>query len=105
MRKEELELQKKQLEAQLQGNQLLQKAIEQGLPLLHQYFQTKLEKVESPKIRLGVIGFLVILLVMTLVSGGLVALGKLDSSSFTFFLGTMIGAAVTFLGELILPPS
>ena len=71
---------------------------------LRDYFEKKLKHIEGPKIRWSIIGFLGMLLLIVIGTGVLVFYGKLDSGSFTFLLGTLIGGSITFLGDLLLPP-
>jgi len=98
---ETIKLQQKQIELQTQNNRLLQQLIDKGLPIVDKYFNKKLEKVEGPKIRWSVIGFVAVLFVIIIGTGWLVYVGKLDPANFTFLLGTIIGASVTFLGDII----
>ena len=101
---EALKLQQKQMELQMQNNQILRQAIEKGLPILEKYFNKRLELVESPKIRWSILGFVGILFVVVIGSGFLVYAGKLESGNFTFLLGTLLGATITFLGDIVLAP-
>ncbi len=98
-----LRLQEKQLELQKQNKEILQKVVDKGLPILDKYIHTQLKTVDAPRVRWSIIGFLGILFIIILGSGFLVYSGKLDSGSFTFLLGTLIGASITFLGDTILP--
>ncbi len=100
---ERLKLQKAQIESQNQSTKLLQQALEKALPVVEKYFNAKLERVESPKVRWSIIGFIGILLMVLVMTSFLVYKGKLDSSNFTFLLGTLIGATISLLGDVILP--
>lgn len=102
LQKEMLKLQQKQVDLQIKNSEILKSAVEEGLPLAKEYFEKKMHHIEGPKIRWSIIGFLGILIIIVLGTGFLVYEGKLDSGSFTFLLGTLIGGAITFLGDLLL---
>lgn len=102
---ENLRLQQKQVELQTQNSKVLPELVDKVQPIAEKYLEylnKKLEKIEGPKIRWSIIGFVGLLLVIVLVSGVLVYANKLDSSSFTLVLGTMIGATLTLLGDIVL---
>ena len=102
---ETLKLQQKQIELQTQNNKVLQQLINKGLPIIEKYINAKLEKVEGPRVRWSIVGFIGVLFIVVVGSGFLVYTGKLESGNFTFLLGTLIGATITFLGDIILPQS
>lgn len=104
LQKKQLDLQSKQLDSQIASSKVMQQAVEQGLPLLKEYVETKVHKLESPKFKWSILIFGSILLICVIGSGVLVFFDKLDSGSFTFLLGTLIGGMITFLGDVILPP-
>lgn len=103
LKEEELKLQQKQLDLQMQNGQLFKDALEQGLPLLDKYLTAKINQVEGPKIRWSIISFASVLVLVVALSGFLVYDGKLDASNFTFLLGTLIGAVITLLGDILIP--
>ena len=84
-------------------NEVLTKAIEEGFPILRDYYNKKMTKLEGPKIRISLYGFIYLLAIIVIGSGLLVFYGKLEGSNFTFLLGILIGAMITFLGDLVLP--
>ncbi|MBI2444842.1 hypothetical protein HYV43_00455 [Candidatus Micrarchaeota archaeon] len=98
-----LELQETQLKLQLKSQENIQMLVEKGLPILEKYYQTKLERLETPKVQWTIIGFLVILILVTLGAGIMTYLGKLDQGNFTFLLGTLLGVSVTMLKEVVMP--
>lgn len=100
---EMLKVQQKQLELQQKNSEILMQVVSQGMPLLKEYCDSKMKHIEGPKIRWSIIGFLGILFLIVLVTGFLVYVGRLDGSNFTFLLGTLIGGAITFLGDMLLP--
>jgi len=98
---ETIKLQEKQIEIQTQNNKMIQQLIEKGLPIADKYFNKKLEKIEAPKIRWSILGFISILALVIVGTGYLVYVEKLDPANFTFLLGIIIGASVTFLGDIL----
>lgn len=103
LQKKQIDLQSKQLESQIASSKLFEKAVEQGFPLLKEYMEVKVQKIESPKFKWSILIFGGILLISVIGSGFLVFMDKLDSGSFTFLLGTLIGGMITFLGDIIMP--
>ena len=103
LQEKQLEIQAKQQELQIENSKILQKAVEQGLPLMRDYYQAKMQTVESPKFKWSILLFGTILFICVIGSGVLVFFEKLDSGSFTFLLGTLIGGIITFMGDLLLP--
>ena len=100
---ETLDFQQRQFELQVQNVQFFHETVSKILPIAEKYYTAKLTKVEAPKVRLSIIGFLLVLFVIVVVSGFLVYAGKMESSNFTFLLGTLVGGTITFLGDIILP--
>jgi len=100
---ETLKLQQKQLDLQMKNSEVMQKLITEGSPILREYLEKKMKHIEGPKIKWSIIGFLGILIIIVIGTGFLVFEGKVDASNFTFLLGTLIGGAITFLGDMILP--
>jgi len=100
---ETLKFQQRQLELQAQNAQFFHETVRKILPIAEKYYTTKLTKVEAPKVRWSIVGFLIVLCVVVVVSGILVYAGKMESSNFTFLLGTLVGGSITFLGDIILP--
>lgn len=100
---QQLKVQEKQFEAQITNAKMFDKAIEQGLPLLKDYLDNKMNKVETPKFKWTIGAFGAILLICVIGSGLLVFFDKMDSGSFTFLLGTLIGGIITFIGDVLLP--
>ena len=92
----EIELEKEKVS---QSTKIWEKALEEGFPLLKEYLNKKIEKLEVPKIRLSLIWFSIILFVVILITSFLVYAGKLEGSNLTFLLGIMVGAIITFLSS------
>ena len=103
LQEKQIEMQIKQHEAQIENSKVMQKAVDQGMPILKEYLHAKMQTVDSPKIRWSIILFGLILGLSVLGSGILVFFDKMDSGSFTFLLGTLIGGIITFMGDLLLP--
>lgn len=103
IQKETIKLQRQQLKQQQQRTILFQKLVDQGMPRLDKYLQAKLHLIDKPKTRWTIIGFLLILFVAVIGTGFLVYVGKMDDGNFTFLLGTLIGASITLLGDIVLP--
>ncbi len=95
---------KKNTDVDLEKQRLVvfEKAIDKGLPILERYLNSKLS-LEKPKFRWGLVAFITILSLMVLVTAFLVYNNKMDSGNFTFLLGTLIGATITMLGDIIIP--
>lgn len=100
---ETLDFQQRQFELQVQNVQFFHETVSKILPIAEKYYTAKLTKVEAPKVRWSIVGFLFVLCVVVIVSGILVYTGKMESSNFTFLLGTLVGGSITFLGDIILP--
>ena len=103
LQKESIELQKANLELQKENAKTMQNLFDKGVPLISDYMNKKLQKVETPKVRWPIIGFVIILTIIVVGSGLLVYLGKLDSDNFTLLLGTLIGASISLLRDIIVP--
>lgn len=103
LQEKQMELQAKQQDVQIENSKIIQKAVDQGLPLMKEYYHAKMKHVESPKFKWSMILFGTILFICVVGSGVLVFFDKLDSGSFTFLLGTLIGGIITFMGDLLLP--
>ena len=103
IKEEQIKFQQKQLETQSQNIQFIQKAIEQGASLLQKYLDAKIKNVEAPKIKWSIIAFVGVLVLVIIICGFLVYENKLDPSNFTFLLGTLIGAVITLLGDVLIP--
>ncbi len=103
LRIQELKVKEKELEVQKSQNEMIQHALDKVIPIADKYFNNKLTAVEGPKIRWSIIGFVLLLFVIVIITGILVYNGKLDGGNFTFMLGTLIGSAITLLGDIILP--
>ena len=102
LQEKQLELQTKRQDAQIENSKVIQSAVDQGLPLMKEYYHAKMRTVEAPKFRWSIILFGTILFVCVVGSGVLVFFDKLDSGSFTFLLGTLTGGIITFMGDLLL---
>ena len=103
LQEKQIELQSKQQEAQIENSKVIQKAVDQGLPLMKEYYHAKMKTVDSPKFKWSILLIGTILFVCVVGSGILVFFNKMDSGSFTFLLGTLIGGIITFMGDLLLP--
>lgn len=82
--------------------ELWTKIVDKGIPLLEKYIESK-NNLEKPKFKWGILAFIFILSLMVLVTAFLVYAGKVDGSNFTFLLGTLIGATIAILGDILLP--
>jgi hypothetical protein len=103
LQEKQLDLQAQQQAAQIENAKVLQTAVEQGMPLLKDYLHAKMKNVDSPKFKWSIVLFGAVLLVCVIGSGFLVFFDKMESGSFTFLLGTLIGGIITFMGDLLLP--
>lgn len=77
-------------QAELKKLELFEKVIEQ-IPGYLRYFDDKRSKHETPITKLTIKSFIWIVLIIVVLSGVLVFYKFLDSSSFTFIIGTLIG--------------
>lgn len=77
--------------------------IDKGFPLYERYLNTKIEHLEKPKFRWSLIAFVLILTIVVLVTAFLVYHDKVDGANFTFLLGTLVGATITLIGDLLIP--
>jgi hypothetical protein len=64
--------------------------IKDKLPTLLKYFEDQRIKHTTPVTKLTISSFLVIIAIILVASGVLVYIGKLDSSAFTFIIGTTL---------------
>ena len=99
---------KKQIQkpAQFNKHQLkfFQDLMEKGFPILERYLNAKMQHLEKPRFRWSLMAFVTILSIVILVTAFLVYHEKVDGSNFTFLLGTLVGATITLLGDLLIPP-
>lgn len=100
-KKENSEIYNKELELQLRNSEMFQKIIEKGMPILEKYLDSQITKVDAPKIKYSIFGLIMVLFGTLCLTGFLLYKGKLDSGSFTFLLGTILGASITFFGNLV----
>ncbi len=86
-------------------NQLkfFQELMEKGFPLLERYLSAKMQHLEKPRFRWSLIAFILILSIVVLTTAFLVYHDKVGGANFTFLLGTLVGATITLLGDLLIP--
>src|SRR3989344_1545028 len=99
---EKLKLKQQEIDLQERNNEILKEAIAKGTPLLQRHIELK-NRNEGSKVKWSIIGFLSILVIVISASTFLVYHDKLDPANFTFLLGTLIGATITLLGDIIIP--
>ena len=100
LQEKQVELQIKQVELQKEQTKNTQTLIEQGLPVVEQYFSKKMQHVDNPRFKWATIVFGLILFTIVVGSGILVYEGKIDAGNFTFLLGVIVGYMMTFMEGL-----
>ena len=69
LQEKQMELQAKQQDVQIENSKIIQKAVDQGLPLMKEYYHAKMKHVESPKFKWSMILFGTILFICVVGSG------------------------------------
>jgi len=91
----------KGLELEIQQAKNFEILIKEVLPLVKDYFTTKLEKVDSPRFKISTLVFGGLLFIIVLITAFLVYIDKLAADNFTFLIGIIVGYAMTHLKNII----
>ena len=91
-----VEIESKKLDLEIKKLDLWTKILGDNLPKVLGYFEQKLLKQETPVLKTGVWVLSAIVVLIVFGTGFLVYLGKLDSATFIFVIGTVLGYLLSF---------
>jgi hypothetical protein len=86
----------KRIELEIEKTRSLNKIIEEIIPKLSEYFEKRMVGHETPILKQSIWIFFSIIILIVLGTGFLVYTQKLDTTSFTFLIGTVLGYLLTF---------
>lgn len=91
-----IEIENRKLDLEIEKMKFWSKLVGDNLPRVLDYFQARLLRHDVPVMKTGIWVLSVIVFSIVLGTGVLVYLGKLDSATFTFVIGTVLGYLLSF---------
>jgi hypothetical protein len=91
-----IEIESKKLDLEMKKMEFWTKIVGDNLPRVLEYFQQKMLRHDVPVMKTGIWILSAIVTLIVAGSGTLVYYGKLDSSTFAFVIGTVLGYLLSF---------